>query len=43
LKVDETFGVVSVPRRVNRRPAIADHGTGTEATTSSMTMSTVTP
>jgi hypothetical protein len=32
-----------VPGPMDRRAAIADHGTGTESTMSSMTMSTVTP
>ena len=42
LQVDEGF-LVTVPGRVDRRPAIPDHGTGTELTTSSITMSTLTP
>ena len=42
LQVDDRI-LVTVPGRVDRRPAISDHGTGTELMTSSMTMSTLTP
>jgi hypothetical protein len=41
-QIDERL-VTAVPRRMYRRPAIPDHGTGTELMTSSMTMSTLTP
>ena len=43
LQVDERVVVIAVPRRVYRRPAISDHGTGTALMTSSMTISTLTP